>query len=310
MEFIHYPVMLNECLDGLNLKKGGTYFDGTLGGGGHSEEILKKIGSSGFLFATDRDIDAINSTSKKLEKYGSAFKAVKSNFKNFTAVADSLNIDKIDGAILDLGVSSYQLDNRERGFSYMSQETRLDMRMDRQKEFSAYELVNDYSETQLKYVLETYGEERFAYQIAKNIVSYRKDKPITTTGELVDICDKSIPYKFKRDGHPAKKTFQAIRIAVNEELDGLEEAIRQIVSRLNKGGRIVVLTFHSLEDRIIKSTFKDLSTACICDKRYPCVCNRKKIIEEVNKKPITASEEECSLNSRSKSAKLRIAEKL
>ncbi len=310
MEFKHIPVMLNECLDGLNLKKGGIYFDGTLGGGGHSEEILKRIGDGGFLFATDRDDDAILSTSKRLEKYANSFKAVKSNFKNFNEVADSLNVINIDGAILDLGVSSYQLDNRERGFSYMSLNTRLDMRMDRQNDFSAYELVNEYSESKLKYILETYGEERFAFQIAKNIVSFRKDKPITTTGELVEICDKSIPYKFKRDGHPAKKTFQAIRIAVNEELDGLEQAIRQIIARLNKGGRIAILTFHSLEDRIVKTTFKDLSTACICDKRYPCVCNRKQIIEEINKKPITASEEECNINSRSKCAKLRIAEKL
>ncbi|MBR5438914.1 MAG: 16S rRNA (cytosine(1402)-N(4))-methyltransferase RsmH [Clostridia bacterium] len=308
MEFKHIPVMLNECIDGLNVKSDGIYFDGTLGGGGHSEAILKKLDNSGLLVATDRDEEAILHTTNKLSKYQN-FKAVKSNFKNFDAVLDDLNVLNIDGAILDLGVSSYQLDNRERGFSYMG-DTRLDMRMDKQSNFSAYELINEYSEEKLFYILKVFGEEKFAQNIAKNIVNERKNNKIETTKQLVDICDKSIPYKFKRDGHPAKKTFQAVRIAVNEELDGLDTVIRQIISRLNKGGRLAILTFHSLEDRIVKTVFKDLSTACICDKRFPCVCNRKQIIEEVNKKPITASEEECLLNSRSKCAKLRIAEKL
>ena len=308
MEFKHIPVMLNECINGLNIKSDGVYFDGTLGGGGHSEQILKNLNDNGLLVATDRDEEAILHTTSRLSKY-SNFKAVKSNFKNFNTVLDDLNILNIDGAILDLGVSSYQLDNRERGFSYMGN-TRLDMRMDKQSPFSAYELVNEYSEEKLFYILKVYGEEQFAQNIAKNIVSQRKTKKIETTGELVEICDRSIPYKFKRDSHPAKKAFQAIRIAVNEELDGLDTVIRQIISRLNKGGRIVILTFHSLEDRIVKTVFKDLSTACICDKRFPCVCNRKQIIKEINKKPITASEEECKLNSRSKCAKLRIAEKL
>ena len=309
MEFKHIPVMLSECINGLNIKSNGIYFDGTLGGGGHSEEILKNLDDEGLLVATDRDADAILHTSKRLSQYGNKLKIVKSNFKEFETVLDDLNVLNIDGAILDLGVSSYQLDNRERGFSYMGN-ARLDMRMDKQSNFSAYELINEYSEEKLSYVLKVYGEEKFAQNIAKNIVKERQNKKIETTGQLVEICDKSIPFKFKRDGHPAKKTFQAIRIAVNEELDGLDTVIRQIVSRLNKGGRIVILTFHSLEDRIVKTVFKDLSTACICDKRFPCVCNRKKIIEEINKKPITASEEECSLNSRSKCAKLRIAEKL
>lgn len=308
MEFKHIPVMLNECINGLNIKSDGVYFDGTLGGGGHSEQILKNLNDNGLLVATDRDEEAILHTTSRLSKY-SNFKAVKSNFKNFNTVLDDLNILNIDGAILDLGVSSYQLDNRERGFSYMGN-TRLDMRMDKQSPFSAYELVNEYSEEKLFYILKVYGEEQFAQNIAKNIVNQRKIKNIETTGELVEICDRSIPYKFKRDGHPAKKVFQAIRIAVNEELDGLDTVIRQIIARLNKGGRIVILTFHSLEDRIVKTVFKDLSTACICDKRFPCVCNRKQIIKEINKKPITASEEECKLNSRSKCAKLRIAEKL
>ena len=309
MEFKHIPVMLKECINGLNIKKDGTYFDGTLGGGGHSQEILNNLSDSGLLIATDRDSEAIEHTSKRLSSYGDKLRIVKSNFKDFENVLDDLNVLNIDGAILDLGVSSYQLDNRERGFSYMGN-TRLDMRMDKQSPFSAYELINEYSEEKLSYILRVYGEEKFAQNIAKNIVKERLNGKIETTGQLVDICDKSIPYKFKRDGHPAKKTFQAIRIAVNEELDGLDAVIRKIISRLNKGGRIVILTFHSLEDRIVKTVFKDLSTACICDKRFPCVCNRKQIIEEINKKPITASEEECLINSRSKCAKLRIAEKL
>lgn len=309
MEFKHIPVMLSECINGLNIKSDGVYFDGTLGGGGHSEEILKNLDDGGLLVATDRDDDAIAHTSQRLLKYGDKLKIVKSNFKEFETVLNELNILNIDGAILDLGVSSYQLDNRERGFSYMGN-ARLDMRMDKQSNFSAYELINEYSEEKLTYVLKVYGEEKFASTISKNIVKERQIKKIETTQDLVSICDKSIPYKFKRDGHPAKKTFQAIRIAVNEELDGLDTVIRKIVSRLNKGGRVVILTFHSLEDRIVKTVFKDLSTACICDKRFPCVCNRKKIIEEINKKPITASKEECENNSRSKCAKLRIAEKL
>lgn len=310
MEFKHIPVMLNECIEGLKLKKGGIYFDGTLGGGGHSLEILKNIAPNGFLFATDRDIEAINSTSNKLRGYGVEFKAINKNFKEFLEICEDLQIDSIDGAILDLGVSSYQLDNRERGFSYMAENVRLDMRMNKSQKLSAYEVVNTYSEDKLRYLLKTYGEEKFADKIAKNIIIRRTDKPIETTNELVEICDKSIPFKFKRDTHPAKKTFQAIRIEVNEELDGLEKALRDIISKLKTGGRLAVLTFHSLEDRIVKNTFKDLQTTCVCDKRFPCVCGRKQVVFEVNKKPIIASEEERLMNSRSKCAKLRIVEKI
>lgn len=310
MEFKHVPVMLNECMDGLNLKNGGIYFDGTLGGGGHSEQILKSIGKDGFLFATDRDEEAIKSASERLKEYSTNFKAVKSNFKDFLTVADLVGVDKIDGALLDLGVSSYQLDNRSRGFSYMATDEKLDMRMDRQSEFSAYELVNGYGEEKLKYVLQTFGEEKFAYQIAKNIVEQRKIKPIETCGELVSICDKSIPFKYKKDGHPAKKTFQAIRIAVNEELEGLDTALYDMSSKLKVGGRLAVITFHSLEDRIVKTVFKDLSSGCICDKRYPCVCGRTQKFIEVNKKPVIASEEEQNENSRSKCAKLRVIERI
>ncbi len=309
MEFQHVSVMKKECIDALSLKNGGVYFDGTLGGGGHSEEILKNIGDSGFLFATDLDDDALLSTTERLKQYKN-FKAVKSNFKNFIEVCNQLNVDKIDGAILDLGVSSYQLDNRERGFSYMAKDVLLDMRMDKNSGFSAYDIVNDYDESKLFYILSTYGEEKFAKNIAKNIVEARKNSPIKTTGELVDIIDKSIPYKFKRDGHPAKKTFQAIRIEVNGELDGLDKVLKDIVTKLKKGGRLVVITFHSLEDRIVKNVFKELSSGCNCDKRYPCVCNKQEIVKEINRKPIVAGENELRLNSRSRSAKLRIVEKL
>ena len=308
MEFSHVPVMLEECLTGLNLKDGGIYFDGTLGGAGHSYEILKRKNVK--LIATDRDQDAINYATNRLSEFEGRFTVVRSNFKNFKSVISDLGVFGVDGVLLDLGVSSYQLDNRERGFSYLATETRLDMRMDRSNPFSAYELVNEYDEGKLKYILSTYGEEKFASVIAKNIVEARKIKPIETTGELTAICDKSIPFKFRRDTHSAKKTFQAIRIAVNEELDGLEEAVRDMINSLNKGGRIAIISFHSLEDRIIKNVFKDYETACICDKRFPCVCNRKQTLKILTNKPITATEAEQKTNSRSKCAKLRVAEKL
>ncbi len=310
MEFKHIPVMLEECMQALDLKNDGVYFDGTLGGGGHSGEILKRTYPNGSLIATDRDDDAIREASKRLAGYGSRFIPVKDNFKNFNVILESLNISKIDGVLIDLGVSSYQLDNRERGFSYMADDVKLDMRMDKSSNFSAYELINEYSENRIKYILETYGEEKFAKNIAKNIILFRQEKPIETCGELVEIIRKSIPLKFQQDGHPAKRTFQAIRIAVNEELDGLDKAIKDMVGKLKSGGRIAILTFHSLEDRIVKTVFNDLSTSCICDKRYPCVCNRKQIVKIINKKPIIASQDEMQNNSRSKCAKLRIAEKL
>ncbi len=310
MEFKHIPVMLNECMQALNLKDNGVYFDGTLGGGGHSGEILKRTYPNGTLIATDRDQEAINEASKRLAGYGSRFTAVKDNFKNFSVILERLNVKEIDGAIIDLGVSSYQLDNRERGFSYMADDVKLDMRMDKSSPFSAYELINEYTENRIKYVLETYGEEKFAKQIAKNVVEKRKEKPIKTCGELVEIIKSSIPFKFQKDGHPAKRTFQAIRIAVNEELDGLDKAVRDVIEKLKSGGRIAILTFHSLEDRIVKNVFNDLSTSCVCDKRYPCVCNRRQIVKIVNKKPIVASEDETLANSRAKCAKLRIAEKM
>lgn len=308
MKFSHKSVMLEECIEGLNLKDGGIYFDGTCGGAGHSYEILKRKNTR--LIATDRDEDAIKAATERLQEFDGRFTLKRDNFKNFKNILNELNVFGVDGVLLDLGVSSYQLDNRERGFSYLSSETRLDMRMDRSKDFSAYELVNEYSEDKLKYVLKTYGEEKFAAAIAKNICARRAVKPIETTGELTEICDESIPFKFRRDTHSAKKTFQAIRIAVNEELDGLDEVIRDMIDGLNKGGRIAIISFHSLEDRIVKTVFKDYETACVCDKRYPCVCGRKQRIKILTNKPIIATEEEMNENSRSKCAKLRIAEKL
>ncbi len=311
MEFVHYSVMKEECLEGLNLKDNGVYFDCTLGGAGHSYEILKRTSPSGRLIATDLDIDAIKNAQNKLKEFNGRFDLVNTNFKNFVEVIDGLGISEVDGVLIDLGVSSYQLDNRERGFSYLSDDIRLDMRMDQSQGKSAWEVINYYEKSKLAYIFSVYGEEKFAENIAKNICEERKIKPIDTTGELVRIIDRSIPYKFKQNGHPAKKVFQAVRIEVNEELDGLDKCLKDIVKRLKKGGRLVVLTFHSLEDRIVKQTFKDLETDCVCDKRLPvCVCGKRREIKIITKKPILASQSECEENSRSHSAKLRIAEKI
>ena len=311
MEFVHYSVMKEECLEGLNLKDNGIYFDCTLGGAGHSYEILKRTSPSGRLIATDLDIDAIENAQNKLKEFNGRFDLVNTNFKNFVEVINGLGISEVDGVLIDLGVSSYQLDNRERGFSYLSDGIRLDMRMDQSQGKSAWEVINYYEKSKLAYIFSVYGEEKFAENIAKNICEERKIKPIDTTGELVRIIDRSIPYKFKQNGHPAKKVFQAVRIEVNEELDGLDKCLKDIVKRLKKGGRLVVLTFHSLEDRIVKQTFKDLETDCVCDKRLPvCVCGKRREIKIVTKKPILASQSECEENSRSHSAKLRIAEKI
>ncbi len=311
MEFVHYSVMKEECLEGLNLKDSGVYFDCTLGGAGHSYEILKRTSPSGRLIATDLDIDAIKNAQNKLKEFNGRFDLINTNFKNFVEVIDELGISEVDGVLIDLGVSSYQLDNRERGFSYLSDDIRLDMRMDQSQGKSAWEVINYYEKSKLSYIFSVYGEEKFAENIAKNICEERKVKPIDTTGELVRIIDRSIPYKFKQNGHPAKKVFQAVRIEVNEELDGLDKCLKDIVKRLKKGGRLVVLTFHSLEDRIVKQTFKDLETDCVCDKRLPvCVCGKRREIKIITKKPILASQSECEENSRSHSAKLRIAEKI
>ena len=310
MKFSHVPVMLEECIQALNLKSNGLYFDGTLGGSGHSYEILKRSGG-GCLIATDLDLTALEVAKERLKEFDGKTTLVHDNFKNFKSITDSLGITEIDGALLDLGVSSYQLDERSRGFSYMSKDVRLDMRMNSEAKLSAYEVVNEYSEKKLKDILYLYGEERFSANIARNIVCERLKKPIETTGELVSIIEKSIPAKFKKDGHPAKRTFQAIRIEVNGELAGLDEAVHDIAEKLKKGGRLAVITFHSLEDRIIKHAFIDLATGCTCDRSIPvCVCGRSKKVEILTKKPIIASEDERANNPRSLSAKLRIIEKL
>lgn len=310
MDFVHKPIMLEECIEGLNIKSNGIYFDGTLGGAGHSKEILKRL-KTGLLVAVDKDEEALSVATSRLSEISNNFKVVKSDFKNFNKVLDDLNIDKIDGVLLDLGVSSYQLDNEERGFSYRF-DTRLDMRMDLSQDFSAFDVVNNYTESQLTKIFFDYGEEPFSKKIAKNIVISRENKPIETTGQLVDIIKQSVPEKILRTkGHPAKRIFQAIRIEVNKELDGLDKALKDMINRLNKGGRLVVITFHSLEDRIVKTVFKEFSTDCICPKGFPvCVCGHKASAKLITKKPLVASKQEQEENTRSTCAKLRIVEKI
>ena len=301
--------MLSECMDGLKLKSGGVYFDGTLGGGGHSYEILKRTSPDGKLVATDLDDYAIGRAKERLKEFDGRFTIVKDNFKNFREIKENLAIDGFDGILLDLGVSSFQLDDRSRGFSYMAEDEILDMRMNKENPLTAVTIINDYSEKELKKILSEYGEEKFSDRIARNIVAARSKSRIETVGRLNEIINESIPAKFKNDGHPSKRTFQALRIEVNGELDGLGEAITDMARGLKKGGRLAVITFHSLEDRIVKRVFKELETDCICDKSLPvCVCGKKKEIEIITKHPITASEEEQAINGRSKSAKLRIAE--
>ena len=307
----HFSVMLEECLDGLKLKDDGIYFDGTLGGAGHSYEILKRTAPNGRLVATDLDDYAINRAKDRLKEFEGRFTLVKSNFKDFLTVKEQLNINEFDGILLDLGVSSFQLDDRARGFSYMAEDEPLDMRMDNTAGFTAKDVINGYSERELTDIFNNYGEEKFSNKIAKKIVEKRKIKPIETCGELVSIIRETIPKKFQLDGHPAKRVFQAVRIEVNGELNELKETVLSMARSLKKGGRIVILTFHSLEDRLVKQAFKELEIDCICDKSLPvCVCDKRKEVEIITKHPITASEEELSINSRSKSAKLRIAEKI
>ncbi len=303
--------MFEECLQGLNLKDGGIYFDGTIGGAGHSYGILKRTSPSGRLIATDLDDDAIAAASKRLDEFDGRFKIYKSDYKQFENVFSAAEIDLIDGAILDFGVSSWQLDNKDRGFSYMKQDAPLDMRMDAKQLLTAEKIINEYPQSEIAKILKVYGEEKFASNIAANIVRAREKGAITTCGELVNIIENSIPKKFQQNGPAARKSFQAIRIAVNGELNGLYDCVVNLTRRLKKGGRIVILTFHSLEDRIVKEAFKFLEKDCICDKNLPvCVCGKKKEIEIITKKPIVASDDEMKKNTRSKCAKLRIAEKI
>ena len=308
MDFRHVTVLLKESIEGLSIKSNGTYVDGTLGGGGHSFQILQKL-DKGKLIGIDQDKDALAAASKRLSIYGEKFIPVHSNFQNLTSVLEELGIHGIDGLILDLGVSSYQLDEAERGFSYMN-DGALDMRMDQTVDFSAWDVVNTYSESELYRIIRDYGEENWASRIAKFIVEGRREKSIETTFELVEIIKKAIPAKARQDGpHPAKRTFQAIRIEVNNELRIIEKTIEDAVGVMNKGGRIAIITFHSLEDRIVKSTFKRLAEGCICPKEFPiCVCNNKPKIKIITKKPIIPNEEELEYNPRARSAKLRVAQ--
>lgn len=310
MEFKHLPVLLNECLEGLNIKPDGVYVDGTLGGAGHSSELLKRI-PKGKLIAIDKDLDAIKVSRERLSKISNNFVIVHDDFKNIPLILDNENIEKVDGILLDLGVSSYQLDNYERGFSYIGN-GKLDMRMDKTQKLSAYNVVNEYSEESLAKIIYEYGDERFSRKIAKSIVIARANKPIETTQELVQIIERCYPSKIKnKGGAVSKKTFQAIRIEVNGELNKLKEAIENMIKKLNKKGRICIITFHSLEDKIVKTVFKEMSTNCICPPEVPiCVCNHRAEIKMINHKVITATDEELSLNKRSHSAKLRVAEKL
>ena len=311
MEFSHFPVMLSECIEGLDIKPDGIYVDGTAGGGNHSEAILKKL-TTGKLISIDQDDDAIEACTKRFENYKERSILVKSNFSELGRILDELNIDHIDGVLLDLGVSSHQLDTPARGFSYNS-DAKIDMRMNPRSPFSAYELVNTYSELDLKRIIRDYGEEKFAVQIARKIVNAREKASIETTFELANIVKSAIPVAAakKEAQHPAKRTFQALRIEVNKELDVIRPAIDAEISKMNKGGRIVILTFHSLEDRIVKTAFNEFSQGCTCPKDFPiCVCGNKPKISIINKKPITATEDELNINSRSKCAKLRVAEKI
>lgn len=311
LEFSHKPVMLEECLSGLQLKDGGVYFDGTIGGAGHSYEILKRTAPSGRLIATDLDDEAIAAATARLQPFEGRFAIYKSNYKNFETVFAEAGVDQIDGALLDFGISSHQIDDEDRGFSYKNPNAPLDMRMDQTSALTAEMIVNTYSEQQLARILKTYGEETFAKQIARNIVKYREEKPLKTSGELSEIVRNSIPAKFRYGAPCERKSFQALRIEVNGELDGLYDLVLSLTRRLKKGGRIVILTFQSLEDRIVKEAFKEMQSPCTCPGNFPvCVCGKKPEIEIITRKPITACEAELKDNSRSKCAKLRIAEKI
>ena len=308
LKFEHKSIMLNEVIDALNIQPHGIYLDCTLGGGGHSLKIGENLSSDGILIGIDRDEDAISAARERLSNLSCRVEIVHGNFSELDKILDELQIEKIDGAIFDLGVSSYQIDTAERGFSYMHNAP-LDMRMDRTKNFSAFDVINNYSEESLVKIFSEYGEERFSKRIAKNIIGARKNSPIETTGELVKIIEKSVP-KISDGGHPAKRVFQAVRIEVNHELEILSGAVNSAVHRLKSGGRIAIITFHSLEDRIIKNTFKTLAQDCICPKNFPvCVCGHKAEIKILGKAKV-ATADELNLNSRAKSAKLRTAEKI
>ena len=309
MEFKHKPVLLKECIEGLNIKKDGIYVDGTLGGAGHSKEILRKLSNKGLLIGIDRDEEALNAAKQNLLEFNNV-KYIHGNHDDIKTILEEIGIEKVDGILLDLGVSSYQLDERNRGFSYLG-ENELDMRMDKTQTLTAKTVVNTYKEENLANIIYEYGEEKFSRSIARNICNYRKQKEIETTKELVEIIEKSIPKSKQNGGHPAKKTFQAIRIEVNDEIKPLEKTVADCIDVLAPKGRLCIITFHSLEDRAVKNAFNKAKGICTCPKDLPyCVCGAKELGKVINKKPIIASKQEQEENTRSKSAKLRIFEKI
>lgn len=310
MEFKHRSVLLDECIENLNIKPDGVYVDGTLGGGGHAEHICQKLNSNGVLIGIDRDEDAIATAEKRLKQYSCKQYFVQSNYSDIKNVLRKTGVDGIDGALLDLGVSSFQLDNAERGFSYM-QDAPLDMRMNRKDSFTAFHVVNEYSEKELSEIIKKYGEERWAARIAKFIANERKNGAIETTGQLVDIIKAAVPAGARRDGpHPAKRTFQAIRIEVNDELSVLGKSVEDFLDVLLPGGRLCIISFHSLEDRIVKNIMNTRADPCTCPPEFPvCVCGKVADIDRITRKPLVPGEKELAENPRARSAKLRVAEK-
>ena len=310
MDFKHISVLLDETIDGLDIKPDGIYVDGTLGGGGHSYEILRRLSPKGRLIGIDQDGEALKAAGERLKKFENQITLVRSNYCEIDKVLKELNVEKVDGILLDIGVSSYQLDNLERGFSYKS-DAPLDMRMDTRQELTAADVVNTYSENELFKIIKHYGEEKFAKNIAKHIVLARKEKPLETTKELSEVIKRAIPMKVQaKGGHPAKKTFQAIRIEVNQELTVLKESIDKMIDLLKPNGRICIITFHSLEDRIVKTKFRENENPCTCPPNFPvCVCGKKSKGKVITRKPIIPSEDEIEENKRAKSSKLRIFER-
>lgn len=309
MEFKHEPVMLNECINGMNIKPDGIYVDGTLGGAGHSSEIVRRLSKNGMLIGIDRDEEALKAASERLKNFKN-IKYIHGNHDDIRKLLNNLGIEKVDGILLDLGVSSYQLDERTRGFSYMG-EAELDMRMDKTQTLTAKQVINTYSKEDLIRILNEYGEEKFSKQIVTNILKEREKGEINTTTELVEIIKRAIPISKQKDGHPAKRTFQAIRIEVNDEIKPLFNTIKDCIDLLKSKGRLCVITFHSLEDRTVKKAFQDAEGICTCPSDLPyCICGYKSEGKIVNKKPIVATNEELARNTRSKSAKLRIFEKI
>ena len=310
MDFKHISVLLDETIDGLDIKPDGIYVDGTLGGGGHSYEILRRLSPKGRLIGIDQDGEALKAAGERLKKFENQITLVRSNYCEIDKVLKELNVEKVDGILLDIGVSSYQLDNLERGFSYKS-DAPLDMRMDTRQELTAADVVNTYSENELFKIIKDYGEDKFAKNIAKHIVLARKEKPLETTKELSEVIKRAIPMKVQaKGGHPAKKTFQAIRIEVNQELTVLKESIDKMIDLLKPNGRICIITFHSLEDRIVKTKFREDENPCTCPPNFPvCVCGKKSKGKVITRKPIIPSEDEIEENKRAKSSKLRIFER-